>query len=107
MWKEIVSSFPAGHFSPCDRALLEAFVNAAVRVAELARVLDTEGVMIANPSTGRKQIHAAFIAHTTACGTLSLLAGKLRICPSARMRQDAADAKPVAKAAEIKRPWTK
>ncbi|MFP3551944.1 P27 family phage terminase small subunit [Paraburkholderia sp. SIMBA_049] len=107
IWREVVTSFPAGHFAPCDRALLEAFASAAVRANELAKVLDTEGVIITNPSSGRKVINPAHTAYTTACATMSLLAGKLRICPSSRMRQDAADAKPVTKAAEVKRPWSR
>lgn len=107
IFREVVGSFPSGHFCPADLPLLARYADAAVHAAKLAKLLDEQGAIIEHPVSKRPLINPAHGAYVSACAVMTSLASRLRICPSARLRSDAADLKPVPKAASVKRPWSK
>lgn len=100
-WRAIVDSLPADYFRPGDVPLLSAFCvasalhkQAQAHIEEHGMVLENDrGTMTANP--------AASILMTQA-SSMASLAMKLRLCPSARMRQEKAA---TAGVASSKRPW--
>ncbi|GJH22232.1 hypothetical protein CBA19CS22_36840 [Caballeronia novacaledonica] len=107
VFRDVLDSFPAGHFCPADLPMLARYADAAVQAAKLAKLLDEQGAIIEHPVSKRPLVNPAHAAYVGACNVMTSLASRLRICPSARIRQDAADLKPVPKAANVKRPWEK
>lgn len=79
IFREIVESQPGGYFQPADIPLLAAYCRMVCRVDNLAAMIvddprDKEADQMLNGASR----------------TMALLATKLRLCPSARLRQDSA-----------------
>ena len=75
MWRSIVDSLPADYFRPADAPLLKNYCRFAVQADRLGEELD-------DPKAVR------LLRGVSA--SMALLATKLRLCPSARMRNTSA-----------------
>jgi P27 family predicted phage terminase small subunit len=104
VWREVTSSFGVDFFSEADRPLLNAYCHAATQAERLAAVLEKEGVLI-DTAGGRMTIHPASYALSNATATMCRIAGKLRICPSARFRADASATR-ASVTPSTRRPWS-
>ncbi|MEF8701534.1 MAG: hypothetical protein V5B33_19940 [Candidatus Accumulibacter sp. UW20] len=84
LWISIVVNLPSSYFSPADLPLLEAYVIAHDRKRRLDAMIQAEGIVekcCGHPAMAQSRAEAA---------TMATLAGKLRLCQSARTRPDSA-----------------
>lgn len=84
-WRAIVDSLPADYFRPGDAPLLAAFVVASVFHRRAAEDLDRRGIALVDDKTGREYVNPSHQMLTSQASAMAQLAGKLRLCPSARM----------------------
>lgn len=92
MWRAIVASLPDGQLHEGDRPLMRQYVQASLLADEAAEHLRTEGQMVAFGTKAAPQWRPspwlkAFETHAKTC---ALLAAKLRLCVSSRVRAEAA-----------------
>lgn len=104
VWDEIVASLPADYFRPGDGPLLAAFCMATVFFTRAAEEVQAHGPMILNPDNGRYYANPAQQLLVTQTSAMAQLAGKLRLCPSARYSTKSASTK-TDNAAPSKKPW--
>ncbi len=84
LWRAVVDSLPASHFTPADLPLLEGFCRCAANIQTLDAMLDAEGLVVdgkRHPAAGLRDAEAK---------SMRAFAEKLRLCPSARLRSDSA-----------------
>lgn len=83
-WDLIVNSLPADYFRPSDAPMLAAYCCAAAAHREASEVLDREG-LICEGAKGYRFPNPAAAIMSQQSSTMSQLATKLRLCPSARI----------------------
>lgn len=82
-WQNIVSSLPAVWFRPSDLPLLAAYCKAAARHDAEVDSLLTEDSVVSTP-TGGVAVNPRLRIVDMSIRQMASLAGKLRLCPSAR-----------------------
>lgn len=85
LWTEVVSSLPVEYFRPADLPLLRLYCIAWERWQGAERLLAAEGIVVNN------RPHPALMISDAQAKLMMSLAGKLRLCPSSRIRADSAD----------------
>jgi phage terminase small subunit len=83
-WRNIVDSLPPTWFRPSDFPLLAAYCKAAARHDAAIARLDDEEPTYSNPRTGASALNPNFRVISMCIAQMAQLAGKLRLCPSAR-----------------------
>ena len=99
VWGQIVSAFPAGHFTEADRMLLEEFCEAMATHRQATARIQKEGRYYTDVRGARRKHPACDDQHQARCDC-AMLATKLRMTKQAmtspkvagRAAQDAADA---------------
>lgn len=99
-WEAIVSSLPAGYFRPSDIPMLTAFCAAAAIHRECTEIVEREGVIL-DGEKGYRFPNPAVAMMSQQASTMSQLAMKLRLCPSARI----AKGEKAPKGVDGARPW--
>ena len=84
-WRQVVDSLPASYLRPADLSLLGAYCLACDRWLEAERIIADEGLVVGN------RPHPALTIADSQAKLMMSLAGKLRLCPSSRIRADSAD----------------
>lgn len=84
-WCEIVASLPPNYLRPGDLPLLRAYCIAVATYAEAQDLLGKEGIFTEGKA------HPALAIADQQAKQMMALAGKLRLCPSSRIRADSAD----------------
>ncbi len=84
-WKQVVDSLPPNYLRPGDLPLLKAYCIAVATYAEAQDLLTKEGIITEGKA------HPALRIADEQCKLMMSLAGKLRLCPSSRIRADSAD----------------
>ena len=102
-WEQIVLSLPADYFRPGDIPLLAAFCTASALYKEARAILQEKGMLIAD-ERGIVRANPASQILTAQASSMAQLAGKLRLCPSSRYTEKAAQTKANAVKAGAK-PW--
>jgi len=85
LWRQVVDSLPADYLRPADLPLLRAYCVARDRWQTAERILQRDGLVV----EGRP--HPALQISDQQAKLMMSLAGKLRLCPSSRIRADSAD----------------
>lgn len=88
LWKSIIAQAPPEQFRPSDEPLLRSYVEAASLAREAHAKLLEEGQL--TPEGRPSPWLAVSVAHAK---TLASLAGKLRLCPSSRIRAESSSLK--------------
>lgn len=83
-WVEIVNSLPADYFRPSDGPMLAAYCCAAAAHRAASEELESGGLILEGQKGYRFPNPAAAIMSQQS-STMSQLATKLRLCPSARI----------------------
>lgn len=99
-WDSIVKSLPAGYFRPSDVPMLTAFCAAAAIHRECTEIVEREGV-ICEGEKGYRFPNPAVAMMSQQASTMSQIAMKLRLCPSARI----AKGEKAPKGVGGERPW--
>ena len=84
-WREIVASLPPNYLRPGDLPLLRAYCIAVATWEEAIALLTIDGNIIDG------KVHPARRLADEQAKLMMALAGKLRLCPSSRIRADSAD----------------
>ena len=84
-WRQVVDSLPASYLRPADLPLLGAYCLACDRWLAAERLIAEEGLVVGN------RPHPALGIADSQAKLMMSLAGKLRLCPSSRIRADSAD----------------
>ena len=82
-WRTIVDGLPVGYVRPADVPLLAAYVVAAALHRRAAADLQDRGLIVPG-CRGRERVNPSHKMLTSQAVTMVRLAGKLRLCPSAR-----------------------
>ena len=85
LWLEVMAASPETHWRPADSPLLETFVRTSALAREAAQRLETEGQLLAD---GKPSPWARLLSEHGK--SMASLAGKLRLCPSSRIRAESA-----------------
>ena len=104
VWDEIVNSLPGDYFRPGDGPLLAAYCMAADLHWQAYQLVMQHGIMICNEDNGRFYSNPAQQTMLMHASSMAQLAGKLRLCPSARYSTKSASTK-TDNAAPSKKPW--
>lgn len=83
-WRAIVDGLPVGHVRPADVPLLAAYVVAAALHKRAAADLQRRGLTVPG-DRGRERANPSHRLLAAQAVALARLAGKLRLCPSARV----------------------
>jgi phage terminase small subunit len=83
-WRNIVDSLPPTWFRPSDLPLLAAYCKAAARHDAAVDRLGGEQDIYENTRTGVQMPNANYRIISQCIAQMAQLAGKLRLCPSAR-----------------------
>ena len=101
-WKAIVDSLPADYFRPGDVPLLGAFCSASALYKQALALIKAQGIIVSDEK--RSYPHPAKDILTTQASSMAQMAVKLRLCPSARYTEKAAQTKANATGG-ASRPW--
>lgn len=100
IWAEIVNSLPADYFRPADMPILASYCTSTALYIEAAEILSKDGMILVN-NRGTEYAHPANSIMLQHASSMSQLATKLRLCPSARI----AKGKKAPKGQTGQRPW--
>ncbi|MDZ4778262.1 MAG: phage terminase small subunit P27 family [Alphaproteobacteria bacterium] len=102
IWESIMASLPADWFRPSDWPILAAYCQTAVQYEEATTQMREQPLTLMGERRRIYKHPLLAIQHTTTL-RLALLASKLRLCPSSRVRIDATGA--ASKVQPAKKPW--
>ncbi len=91
IWHSIVDSLPADYFRPGDIPLLSAYCSAAVFYENARADIKERGLSVTD-DRGREYVNPAHQILTSQASSMAQMAGKLRLCPSARYSERKAGA---------------
>lgn len=103
IWVAIANSLPADYFRPGDEPLLAAYCRAYDFHRQAAKLIETGGITLMDEK-GREYANPAQQMLNTQGSAMAQLAGKLRLCPSARYSTKSASTA-TDTAAVSKKPW--
>jgi phage terminase small subunit len=83
IWISIIETLPTGHFLVSDLPLLCEFCETAALIRQMREKFNGEVTVV--KSTGNLVMNPQLTAINRTQSILAALAGKLRICPSARL----------------------
>lgn len=92
LWDAIVRNYDPEHFAPADQTLLAEFVRCRLIVSSCNDTIANEGLFQHTPA-GQKP-SAAVLIRDTQLKNLAMLAGKLRLPVSSRIRSESAVTRP-------------
>ncbi|MEO6711152.1 MAG: P27 family phage terminase small subunit, partial [Planctomycetota bacterium] len=95
-------SLPSDWFRPADIPLLAAYCAASDLYKQALLMIQAEGIVIGDGD--RRKSHPAANILVTQANSMATMAMKLRLCPSARYSEKAANTKASATAGS-NRPW--
>lgn len=102
-WTAIVNSLPPDWFRPADIPLLRAFVIAATLHRQATAEIERDGITLTN-DRGNRCMNPAVSVMTSASSAMTMMAVKLRLCPSSRYAAAKAATK-VANSPLSEKPW--
>ena len=86
-WKRIVDNVPNDYFNPSDFAVLVAYCKNYEILIQAQDMLDEQGAVLVDDN-GKSYKNPWFVVLQEVTGKITTLATKVRLCPSARMKND-------------------